>query len=125
MNETPTLNKILSTDDVNIQVDILTITFNNSLNKCAPIVTKEITRPFSPWIDQDLKNIIDTKNKLKCRLKNDRKNAELDEEFKISKRNVENLITNAKKDHFKGKFEKSKGNSGETWKIVEEMIPGM
>ena len=72
-----------------------------------------------------MKNIIDTKNELKYRLKNDRNNTQLDKQFKISKRNVENLIINAKKDHFKDKFEKSRGNSGATWRVVEEMFPGM
>ena len=125
LNEVPTLNKILSTDNVNIQVDILTRTFNNSLDECAPVVTKEITRPFSPWIDQALKGIIDNKNELKYELKNDRSNISLNNQFKLAKRNVENLISNAKKDHFKSKFENSKGNSGATWKVVEEMIPGL
>ena len=125
LNETPSLNKILSTDDVNIQVDILTGTFNSSLDECAPIVTREITRPFSPWIDQTLKNIIDNKNELKYILKSDRTNTSLNDQFKFAKQRVENLLRNAKKDHFKSKFEKSKGNSGATWKVVEEMIPGI
>ena len=30
-----------------------------------------------------------------------------------------------KKDHFKGKFDKCKGKSGENWKVVEEIIPGI
>ena len=125
LNENLTLNDILYTDNVNIQVDILTVTFNKCLNECAPIVTREITRPFSPWINQALRRIIDNKNVLKLRLKNDRANISLHNQFKLEKRRVENLLSNAKKDHFKGKFDECKGKSGETWKVVEEMIPGI
>ena len=125
LNEFPILNNILNTDDANKQVKILTETFNCCLNECAPVVTREISRPFAPWIDHSLKSKIDEKNKLQLELKRDRSNSILDTQFKHSKKNVEKLICNAKKDHFKEKFQKSKGNSGATWKVVEEMIPGL
>ena len=64
LNETTTLNTILITDDIDKQVGILTVIFNSCLNKCAPVVTKEIFRPFAPWIDEDLKRIINLKNQL-------------------------------------------------------------
>ena len=53
MNESSNLNNILETDDVNMQVEIFTETFNYCLNICAPTVTREITRPFAPWIGQE------------------------------------------------------------------------
>ena len=100
LNENLTLNDILYTDNVNIQVDILTVTFNKCLNECAPIVTREITRPFSPWIDQALRRIIDNKNVLKLRLKNDRANILLHNQFKLEKQRAKNLLRNAKKRSF-------------------------
>ena len=62
LNETPTLNNILTTDDIDRQVGILTVTFNYCLDECAPVVTREISRPFAPWIDQNLRCIINEKN---------------------------------------------------------------
>ena len=125
LNETTRLNTILTTDDVDKQVGILTEIFNSCLNKCAPVVTKEIFRPFAPWIDQDLKRIINEKNKLQLELKQNRSNIALDTQFKRSKKNTEKLISNAKRDHFRNRFHESKGNSGATWKVVGELIPGL
>ena len=125
LNEINSLNSILNTDDVNKQVEIFTNTFNGCLDQCAPVVTKEITRPFAPWIDQDLKNIISEKNSLQLRLKNDRSNHILGNQFKEKKKNVEKLLDTAKRSHFKEKFNKSKGNGRATWKTAGEMIPGL
>ena len=72
LNESFNLNNILETDDVIIQVEIFTETFNYCLNICAPTVTREITRPFAPWIDQELKEIIGDKNMLQLTLKENR-----------------------------------------------------
>ena len=58
LDEVPLLNRILDTDNVNTQVDILTKSFIKCLDQCAPLVTSEINQPFAPWIDQDLRNII-------------------------------------------------------------------
>ena len=99
--------------------------FNGCLDQCAPVVTREITRPFAPWIDQDLKNIISEKNSLQLRLKNDRSNHILDSQFKEKKKNVEKLLYIANRSHFKEKFNKSKGNGRATWKTAGEMIPGL
>ena len=125
LNEITTLNAILATDDINEQVDIFTVTFNSCLDEYSPVITKELSRPFAPWIDQGLNSIIKEKNQLQLKLKQDRSNMALDIQFKHSKKNVEKLISNSKRDHFKDKFHKSIGNSGATWKVVEEMIPGL
>ena len=65
LNEIPTLNGISNTDNVNQQVHIFTDTFNVSLNRCAPIITREITRPFAPWIDEDLRRY--NNHKMNCK----------------------------------------------------------
>ena len=89
------------------------------------IVKREITRPFAPWIGQELRETIKEKNMLQLKLKNDRSNQLLDSQFKQNKKDVEKLLNNAKKNHFKEKFSKCKGNSGGTWRVVGEMIPDL
>ena len=123
--ESSTLNGILKTDDVHRQVHIFTNTFNICLNQLAPTVTREIKRPFAPWIEDDLKTSIWDKNKLQTTLKNDRSNIILNEQFKQTKKNVEFLLNNAKKEYFHAEFKKSRGNSSATWEVVRDMIPGL
>ena len=120
-----TLNGILFTDNVSLQVDIFSRIFNNCLDECAPMVTTEITRPPAPWIDDDLKKCICEKNELKLRLKQDRSNQQLDDNFKETKKTVEHCLRTAKKQHFNTKFHDCKGDSDATWKVVEDLIPGL
>ena len=120
-----TLNGILFTDNVSLQVDIFSRVFNNCLDECAPMVTTEITRPPAPWIDDDLKKCICEKNELKLRLKQDRSNQQLDDNFKETKKTVEHCLRTAKKQHFNTKFHDCKGDSDATWKVVEDLIPGL
>ena len=58
LNRCNVLNGILNTDDANLQVAIFSETFNECLDLCAPLVTREITRPFVPWISQKLRETI-------------------------------------------------------------------
>ena len=125
LNNAHLLNRILDTDDINLQADIFTKVFNNCLDECAPFITTEITRPPAPWIDENMKKIIHEKNQLKARLKLDRSNLLLDSEFKNSKKLVEHCLRTAKKQHFNTEFNDCKGNSGATWKVVEGMLPGL
>ena len=125
LNRCNVLNGILNTDDANLQVAIFSETFNECLDLCASLVAREITRPFAPWIGQELRETIKEKNMLQLKLKNDRSNQLLDSQLKQNKKDVEKLLNNAKKNHFKEKFSKCKGNSGGTWRVVGEMIPDL
>ena len=49
----------------------------------------------------------------------------LNDQFKQAKKYVESLVNNAKNTHFKEKFNSCRGNSGATWGVVKEMIPGL
>ena len=51
-------DQILKTDDVNVQEDIFTTNFMSSLDSCAPIVTKTITRPPAPWMTDEIRSEI-------------------------------------------------------------------
>ena len=125
LDNSHTLNCILDTDNINWQVDIFTGVFNDCLDECAPIVTIEIIRPPAPWIDDDLKRCIHEKNELKYRLKYDRSNQQLDDNFRENKKMVEHCLRTAKKQHFTSKFLDCKGDSGSTWKVVEDLLPGL
>ncbi len=50
LNETPKLNQILQTDDVNKQVQLLTTVKTNSINQCAP-VSKRCPPPSPPLLE--------------------------------------------------------------------------
>ena len=119
------LNCICNTDNVNNQVNMLTEVFNVSLDQCAPVVTSKLIRPFAPWLDDNLKQYIAEKNELQIRLKGDRTNQLLNDEFKRTKKQVEHCIREAKAKHYKSRLNDCKGDSGATWKVVRDMVPGL
>ena len=79
-------NMILLTDDVNRQVEIFTSNFITCLNDCAPYVTKEIRRPFAPWINDDLRDAMKMRDDTRTKLKSDRNNATLLTQYKREKK---------------------------------------
>ena len=76
------LNKIFTTDNVDTQVNIFTNIFNNCLDDCAPLTTKEVKRPFAPWIDENLRALMHERDTTQKHLKNDRFNVYLQLKFK-------------------------------------------
>ncbi len=106
MSEHHSFNKILETDNVNLQVDLFNEIFIKCLNLCVPVVTKEIRRPYTPWLTDELRDVINKKNAIHNDLKRDRANLLLLEQFKNVKKQVNSLIRSAKK---KKKKKLSKG----------------
>ena len=74
LNRAEDLNTMLNTDDVNIQVETFTEIFKTCLDNCAPVVTKEVSRPSAPWINEQVKQLIKNRNDLQNRLKKDKSN---------------------------------------------------
>ncbi len=85
-------NRILLTDDVNTQVAIFTTTFTDCLDECAPFVTKEVKRPFAPWMNDELRGAMRIGNDIRNQLKRDRNNTVLQDRYKQEKKNVKSLI---------------------------------
>lgn len=123
LDNVPNLNIILETDDVNRQVEVFNNVFNTCLNECAPVVTKEIRRPYAPWITDDIHSAMDVRNDLQKRLKKDRYNILLQDEYKREKKRVKSLIHNSKSNYTKEKIHNCKGNTKDTWKVIKKIIP--
>ena len=114
---------ILQTDNVNSQVEIFNRVFTRCLDGCAPIVEKKISRPFAPWINDDVKSAMNSRDDLQRLLKADRHNTILQEQYKDSKKNVKSMIKSRKKEHYRQKIMDCKGNSSGTWKVIREVVP--
>ena len=122
MSNVHTLNEILNTDNVSIQVGILTNVFIFCLNICAPEVTREITRPPAPWITHDIKQAMKVRDSLKKELKTQPYNIPLREKHKDLKKKVNLELVGSRKEYYKKEFQNSKGDVSATWKITKNMI---
>ena len=117
------LDKIFKTDNVNDQVTLFNETFLKCLNECAPLVTKEVKRPFAPYMTEDLRSLIHRRNCAQSNLKECRDNTDLQDHYKNLKREVKIALHRAKSDHYSINLENCKGNGRETWRIIRELVP--
>ena len=122
-NETSILNTILQTDSVNEQVLIFSNVFMICLDMCAPFVTKEITRPPAPWIDNQTKEAMRVRDNLHEKFKSNRFDFDAESNYKRRKKDVKQMLSDKKKNYFHGEFSKNKGNSKGTWEVINKIIP--
>ena len=123
LNNTDALNYILRTDNVNDQVSIFTSIFIKCLNSCAPFVTREVKRPYAPWIDDEIKEAIKDRNKFHKIFKLNRKDPIAESNYRKRKKKVKNMISLSKTKYFKEQFLKCKGNIKGTWDVIKKIIP--
>ena len=123
LQNTHDFNKILNTDDVNTQVDIFTKIFMDCLNDCAPFVTKEVKRPFAPWLTDHIREAMTQRDNLCNELKCDRLNNSLLEQYKREKKRVKALIAEGKANYYYNELRESRSNMSRTWKTIREIIP--
>ncbi len=102
---------ILHTDDVNTQVYIFNVSFFNCLDECAAYVTKELTRPSAPWMNDSSREAGRIKNDFRMRLKLDRYNIDLQEQYKHMKKQTKSLIGKRKADFYQNEFYENRGNT--------------
>ena len=115
-------DQILRTDDVNVQEDIFTTNFMSSLDSCAPIVTKTITRPPAPWMTDEIRSEMRCRNSLKERLHLEY-NEITDALYKLSKKRVKSMIRIAKSNFHRNKFIMARNSKKDIWNVVNEVIP--
>ncbi len=117
------MNNILLTDDVNKQVELFTEVFIKCLDACAPIVTKEIKRPFAPWMNDDLRRAMKIRNNAQSNLKADRHNSRFQEAYKREKKRVRTIISKTKAGHYHAQINNCRGNSSATWNVITDLVP--
>ncbi len=93
------------------------------MDVCAPYFTKEIKRPFAPQMTDNLHEIIKRKNETHKKLKSDRYNTAIQDQYKHEKKQVNILIDERKIEHYRNKFNENKDSIAKSWKIIREIVP--
>ena len=94
-----------------------------TLDKHAPFITKRIKGKPSPWMTEDLKKHMNTRDQLRRRAKNSKGNAYAWQIYRQKKNFVKNEIIRAKRHHFKNELRENAKNSNKFWKIIKEIFP--
>ncbi len=79
-------------------------------------------RPFAPCMTDHLQ-IMKLKNETRQKLRFDRLNAALQDQYKREKKQIKTLIDESKNKYYSNKLNENKGNVAKTWKTIREIIP--
>ncbi len=123
LTDTPTLNKISLTDDIDIILNFLTSAFTNCLSQCALLVTQEIKRPPAPWMYDEFRSTLAVLNTLQWLLKLGRYNEALQEQYKHERNGVKSLLRKAGQQYYRQQFLNNRGNSAATCKCNKNIMP--
>ena len=78
-------------NDVDNQIVVLENLFNKVLDEVAPVKTFRVTRPPSPWLTEDLKKLMDDRDKLKAAYKKS-----FDPVLEAEYKDLRNIVTHKK-----------------------------
>lgn len=87
------------------------------------LVTKEIKKPFAPWLNNSIREAKDIRNTTRVKLKCDHNDADLQEEQQQEEKRVKTLIAECKVRYYRDEFLNNKGNISKTWKTIREIVP--
>ena len=99
-NQMTQFDQILETDDINTQVAIFVNAFKECLEMCAPIVTKVLSRPPLPWINDTIKNKMKVRDSLLQRARKDFNNSAKQDQYKNCKKEVKSLMMQAQSEYY-------------------------
>ena len=83
------------------------------MDDCGPFITKEVRRPFAPWMNDCIQEAMNIRNDTQKKLKADRHNIALQEQHKNEKKRVKTLIADTKAGHYHNKLDENKGKDME------------
>ena len=100
----------------------IVLILKQTLDHHAPFITKRIKGKPSPWMTEDLKKHMNTRDQLKHRAKKSGENCDL--QIYCKKRNfVKNEISRAKQNHFKNQLSENAKSPDRFWKLVKDLFP--
>ncbi len=74
-------------------------------------------------MSDNIRHAIQIRNNLQNKLKKDRQNIALQNEYKTEKKRVTTLIRNAQSTFYNEKFNSNRGNTAEIWKLLRDIVP--
>ena len=109
------------TDDVNVLVTQWSTLFSLIIDKHAPIKALRVSEKYCPWVNDDLKQLIRSRDKLKKAAVKSKSQLLMSSyrhiRNKINKQNFE-----LKRQYFSERLAQAKGNMKESWKTINQVL---
>ena len=112
---------LTETDDINTLVNNWSNLLSLIIEKHAPITEMRVSEKYCPWIDKDLRDLMQTRDKLK-KVASKRKSQFLMDSYRPVRNKVNSRNIQLKKQYFTDKISTCHGNMKESWKAVNELL---
>ena len=112
---------LTETDDIKTLVNNWSNLFSLIIDKHAPITEMHVSEKYCPWIDKDLRDLMQTRDKLK-NVASKRKSQFLMDSYRQVRNQVNSRNIQLKKQYFTDKISTCQGNMKESWKAVNELL---
>ena len=110
-----------SAEDPNVMWEIWKKIFLDVLDKHAPLQHKKIRSIKAPWITNDIKNLMNTRDRFKRKaILTNNENDWLN--FRTTRNKVNMKLRNAKKDYYSSKIAGQKFNPKKAWKSINSLL---
>ena len=109
------------TDDVNVLVTQWSTLFSLIIDKHAPIKTLRVSENYCPWVNDDLKQLLRSRDKLKKAAVKSKSQLLMTSYRHIrNKNNKQNF--ELKRQYFLERLAQAKGNTKESWKTINQVL---
>ena len=108
---------LTETDDIDVLVSSWSNLFSLIIEKHAPMTVMRVSEKYCPWIDKDLKKLMQTRDKLK-KAAAKRKSQFLMDSYRQVRNKVNVLKIQLKKQYYTNKISACQGNMKESWKTI-------
>ena len=112
---------LTATDDIDILVSMWSNLFSAIIEKHAPMTEMRVSETYCPWIDKDLKKLMQTRDKLK-KAAVKRKSQILMDSYKQVRNKVNVRNIKLKRQYYTAKIAACQGNMKESWKAINEFL---
>ncbi len=82
----------------------------------------KINKSFTPWLNAEIRSSVAARNALQTRVKYDRYNVELQEQYRQKRNRVKFLLQNAERDYCKKELENCKGDISATCRLMRNIV---
>eukprot|EP00794_Sanderia_malayensis_P016541 gene16541-18216_t len=112
---------LTGTDDIDVLVSSWSSLFSLIIEKHAPMTVMRVSEKYCPWIDQDLKKLMQIRDKLK-KAATKRKSQFLMDSYRQVRNKVNVLNIQLKQQYYTNMISACQSNMKESWKTINELL---
>ena len=116
------LLSIFNDGDVNTMLDTFNQTIQSTLDSHAPIKTVKVRSHPCPFVSQDIKDLMKTRDQLHRRYLQTRDDLDWSN-FKDARKAVKRMLKDSERNYYLDEVQRHKNNPGSLWKIIDQAIP--